>query len=72
MQLNPSDDLLMRALSKVALEAAFEVVASQAIRAAADMRTGALTMCSGPEALEIFATALLSTNAKTWSAGGAS
>ena len=72
MQVNTDDDLLMRALSKVALEQAFESAARLAVISAEAMRTGGLPMRSGPEALEGFAKALLSTNAKTWPAGGTS
>ena len=61
----PSDEII-RAISKIALEQAFQTLAGFCDKFATEMEDGSIPMVSGPDALRGFAAAIRSNNAKTW------
>lgn len=65
--MNARDEKTMRDLSKIALEQALQMMSRQALEFSKNMPRG----MDAKMALESFASAILSTNAKVWPAAGA-
>lgn len=61
-----NDETVMRELTRLSLEKAFQVCSEKAKWAAEECPDG----MSGRDALMAFSAAILSTNAKVWPAGG--